>query len=401
MIDFEARQVIEALRSGVSSRTTSRYFSSARPSLIEGAARDLEAIASGEGVTGMIVSGKYGEGKTHFINTVFHMARQKNMVVSQISLSKETPFDKQFLIYQKLMSNTYLPGHLQPGFEQVFKNMTLGSPLAANLLEFAQNGLETNKLYFLLKSYLGTEDDDEKYMLLSDLEGDFINSSTLRQIYKRIFSQPAVYTTGFNKTKHCMDYFSFMSRLFQQMGYSGWVLLFDEAELIGRLGKKARVNAYRNMAHFLLPEEDTRLKAAYSVFALTASFVEDVIESKHEYENIDTANVSSLYRERAKQILDLISSTPQLAPLTQEEILLILKKVQELHGRAYSWTPAVDIQELYQATNKKGHLLRTRIRAAVEYLDQIYQYGQAADIQVNELSGETYTEDLPSLEELL
>lgn len=401
MIDFDARQVIEALRSGVSSKTTSRYLSSARPDLIDGADKALENTIASKGVSGMIVSGKYGEGKTHFINTVFHMAQQKNMVVSQISLSKETPFDKQFLIYQKLMSSTYLPGYLQPGFEKVFDNMTLGSPLAADLLEFAQNGLETNKLFFLLKSYLGTEDDDEKYMLLSDLEGDFINSSTLRQIYKRIFSQPAVYNTGFNKTKHCMDYFAFMNHLFLKMGYQGWVLLFDETELVGRLGKKARVNAYGNMAHFLLPKEDTRLKTVYSVFALTASFVEDVIESKHEYENIDTVNVSQQCREEAKQILQMISSTSQLAPLSQEELLGILLKVQELHGRAYSFTPAVDIQELFQATNKKGHLLRTRIRAAVEYLDQIYQYGQAAEIQVNELSGESYTEEPPSLDELL
>ena len=35
-----------------------------------------------------------------------------------------------------------------------------------------------------------------------------------------------------------------MSTLFRRIGYGGWFILFDEAELIGRLGKKARAKSY-------------------------------------------------------------------------------------------------------------------------------------------------------------
>jgi hypothetical protein len=65
-----------------------------------------------------------------------------------------------------------------------------------------------DKLFFLLRSYFNTDDLDEKYLLQSDLEGDFITASGLKQIYKRIFSEKAVYNVTFSKTKHMKAYFS-------------------------------------------------------------------------------------------------------------------------------------------------------------------------------------------------
>ena len=67
----------------------------------------------------MIICGKYEGGKTHLLNTVFNMASENNMVVSYLSLNKETPIDKLYMLYPKLMVNTYLPRRLQPGFMQV------------------------------------------------------------------------------------------------------------------------------------------------------------------------------------------------------------------------------------------------------------------------------------------
>lgn len=199
-----------------------------------------------------------------------------------------------------------------------------------------------DKLYYLFRSYLNTEDSDEKFLLQADPEGDFIANVPLKKIYKRIFNQTVKYNVNFTKTRHCKDYFSFMSHLFTQMGYHGWVILIDETELMGRLGKKARLNAYRNMADFLLPERCP--ESTFSIFALSASYAEDVIEGKHEYENLS-------------------------------------------------------IDSLAEATQSGGYLLRTKIRAAIEFLDQLYQYGKAGKTTINELGEEVYTEDVPVIEE--
>lgn len=342
---------------------------------------------------GMVISGKYGEGKTHLLNTVFTIAHENNMVVSYLSLSKETPMDKLYLIYQKLISNTYLPEHHQPGFMQILENMTPNSPLASEMIAFSAKQLETDKLYYLLRAYLSTEDVEEKFLLQADLEGDFMANAPLKKIYRRIFNHPVKYNVNFSKTKHCQDYFSFMSHLFIQMGYQGWVILIDEAELIGRLGKKARLNAYRNMARFLI--QNTEMEAVFSMFALSASYVEDVIEGKHDYENLGELFPEN--QEPMYTVLELLRKAPQLHPLTQTEFREVLERLKEFHARAYQWEPQISVDVLEKVTQSGGYLLRTKIRAAIEYLDQLYQYGVCQNTIITDLSEETYKEEIPSL----
>lgn len=397
MYDMEARHIVEALRSGIPSRAVGQYFSEARPRIMKEISDRLDAVCDQGRSGGMVISGKYGEGKTHLLNTVFNLAHSNNMVVSYLSLSKETPMDKLYLIYQKVLQNTYLPKRRQPGFMYELEKISANSPIANEMLLYAAKQLETDKLYYLFRSYLNTEDSDEKFLLQSDLEGDFIANAPLKKIYRRIFGQPVKYNVNFTKTKHCRDYFSFMSYLFTQMGYHGWVILLDETELIGRIGKKARLNAYRNMADFLL--SDRCPERTFSLFALSSSYVEDVIEGKHEYENLEAVYPEE--PEPARTILNLLEGAPQLLPLTKEEIHEVLRKIQEFHGRAYNWTPALSIETLEEAIQSGGYLLRTRIRAAIEFLDQLYQYGKAGRTTINELGKESFTEDVPSLEEFL
>lgn len=395
MFDFEARHMIEALRSGIPSRAVGRYFSEARPGIMKEISSQLDDVCGTGKSAGMIIAGKYGEGKTHLLNTVFSLAHSNNMVVSYLSLSKETPFDKLYLVYQKLVNNTYLPKRVQPGFMQILEKLTPGSTAANELLLYAAKNLETDKLYYLLRAYLNTEDQDERFMLQADLEGDFVGNVPLKQIYKRIFNEKVKYNVNFSKTKHCRDYFAFLSRLFRQMGYNGWVILVDESELIGRLGKKARLNAYRNMADFLLPSG--QMEGVYSLFALGASYAEDVVEAKHEYENL--AEIYPEQQEPMRTVLNLITRARQLVPLTDKEIREVLKKIQVFHGRAYNWNPDVSIDTILAATQSGGYLLRTKLRTAIEFLDQLYQYGEAGNTRIDELGKETFEEDVPSLEE--
>ena len=396
MYDTEARHIIEALRSGIPSRAVGQYFSEARPRILKEISGHLDAVCEQGKSSGMIISGKYGEGKTHLLNTVFNLADSGHMAVSYLSLSKESPMDKLYLVYQKIIQNTYLPGRKQPGFMHEIEKISANSPIANEMLFYAAKQLETDKLYYLFRSYLNTEDSDEKFLLQADLEGDFIANAPLKKIYRRIFSQPVKYNVNFAKTKHCHDYFAFMSHLFLQMGYGGWVILIDETELMGRLGKKARMNAYRNMASFLLP--DRCPESTFTLFALSASYAEDVIEGKHEYENLEA--VFPQEQEPAKTVLDLMVRAPQLLPLSREEINEILYKIQEFHGRAYEWTPDLPVSTLAKATQSGGYLLRTKIRAAIEFLDQLYLYNQAGKTTISELGKEVFTEDIPSLEDL-
>ena len=400
MSDFNARHVIEALRSGVPSRAVGEYFSEARPEMLHKLRSRMDAVRETGRSDGLIYTGRYGEGKTHLLNTVFSMATTSNMVVSLVSLGKETPMDKPYLLYQKLVANTYLPGASQPGFRAKLEELTQGSALSGELMAYAAKELETDKLYYLLRAFLGTQEDEERYAFLSDLEGDFVSGAVIKKSYRRITGTVAKFNQSFSKVRHGMDYFRFLSHLFRQLGYDGWVLLFDEAELIGRCGKKARAKSYQAMQSFLRPE--ARLEGVLSVFAFSSSFAEDVIDRKHEYDNVDAIFADAPEAcKAARATLDAILGAPELAPLTRQEVMQVLMSVEEFHGRAYDWQPEVSAESVYAATEAGGYLLRTKIRAAIEFFDQLYQYGEAGKTRITELGRETFEEDdTPELPEL-
>ena len=113
MYDIEARHMIEALRSGVPSRAVGQYFSEARPRIMKEISDRLDQVCEQGKASGMVICGKYGEGKTHLLNTVFSLAHSNGMVVSYLSLSKETPMDKLYLVYQKLIRSEEHTSELQ------------------------------------------------------------------------------------------------------------------------------------------------------------------------------------------------------------------------------------------------------------------------------------------------
>lgn len=397
MADYEAMHVIEALRSGVPSRAVGAYFSEARPAMLNRIRSRMEAAEATGQADGMIFRGSYGEGKTHMLNTVFSMAAEQNMIVSYVSLGKETPMDKLHLLYARIIANTYLPGKKQPGFRSILEEMTPGSGTAGELVAYAAAGLETNKIYYLLKAMWGTQDEEEKTQFLGDLEGDFVSNAQVKKVFRRVTGKPAQFNQNFTKTKHCMDYFAFMSTLFRRTGYAGWVILFDEAELIGRLGKKARAKSYAGMQAFLQPS--SRLEGVFSLFAFSTSFSEDVIDKKHEFENVEAIFAEDpVSLKAAKSTLNAILNAPELAVLTKEETLRVMASIQEFHGKAYGWQPKLSPETIYAGTEGGGYLLRTRIRAAIELLDQLYLYGEAGKIRITEVGRESFEEDdIPEL----
>lgn len=387
--DFEARHMIEALRSGIPSRAVGQCFSEARPQLLEEIVSRLDSVVSDDLSEGMVICGKYGEGKTHLLNTVFNLAHKNNMVVSMLSLSKETPLDKLYLVYQKLVSNTYLPNRLQPGFSQELSCLTPNAPLTSDLLLFAATQLETDRLYYLLRSLLNTDDQDEQFLLQTDLEGDFVTNLQIKKIYRRIFDEKVSFNVNFSKSKHSQDYVAFLSHLFKKLGYKGWVILFDESELVGRLGKKTRLKAYENMAKFLFPAK--QLESTFSMFAFTSSYVEDVIESKKEFQNL--AEVYPDDEEPIKSVMEAIVDAPQLDPLSEKEICEVLEKIVFFHGKAYDWQPQVNLERMFSTVDRGGYLLRSKIRSAIEYLDQLLLYGVEGKSSFVQLSQESFAEE--------
>ena len=73
---------------------------------------------------------------------------------------------------------------------------------------------------------------------------------------------------------------------------------------------------------------------------------------------------------------------------------------EDQRSEARHWQPQVSEETLMKATEGGGYLLRTKIRAAIEFLDQLYQYGEAGPVRIGELGREVFDEeDVPEIEE--
>ena len=393
MSDFESRHMIEALRSGVPSRTVGAYFSSARSEFISNVENRLDKMVETGNSDSIVFSGRYGEGKTHMLNTIFELASSRKMAVTFLPLSLETPFGNSKVLYSKVMQNTYLPGASQPG---VFRNFeatfTKGSEKGRDALKFAAEELETDRLYHVFETWMNAEDADDHFMMQTDLEGDYASTVNIKATHKKCFGSTLKFESRFVFSRHMMDYFSFMSHLLGLVGCRGWVILFDEAELIGRLAKVSRKKAYLGMDPFLFP--DGRLENVMSIFAFSSSFAEDVLDGRGDLGFIRDLEKDDPEKRILEDVTGRIMRAEELSPLTDDDLRRSIADIISLHEAAYDWTSGVDADEMLPVVRKAGYLLRTKIRAAIEYLDQLYFYGSASGIETGTLTEENLDESL-------
>ncbi len=394
-MDYDARHLIEALRSGVPSRRVGKYFSSSRLDLISSIKDDIDEVGEGES-RGRVIIGKYGEGKTHMLNTIFSIAQEENYVVSMVSISKETPPNNLNVLYKRILENTYLPGRNESGIFGLFENLAPEGEKANEMYLYALKKLSSDKLYYVFKALLYSQGhrDDDADALDADLRGYFMNQSVLKSLYQKYCDEKMVSREKFVQKKHTFDYFVFMAKLFKTMGYNGWVILFDEAELIGRMARKSRENAYLNINRFLNPIAS--LESVYSVFAFSSSFSDEVIAGKNEYSSVSLSGRPEEEINSITETLDRITGGSELASLSKEELERSVISIVDLYKRAYERDIDCDISTLVDCASKAGFLLRTKIRAVIEALDQIYQYGNIGSVEATKVQGEDISEVIES-----
>ena len=80
----------------------------------------------------------------------------------------------------------------------------------------------------------------------------------------------------------------------QAAGYAGWILLIDEAELIGRYAVNQRAKSYAEVARLMNMDEGQMLPGLGTVIALTNDFREEILEKKGD-------SVKMLEKLRSKQ----------------------------------------------------------------------------------------------------
>jgi hypothetical protein len=155
-----------------------------------------------------------------------------------------------------------------------------------------------------------------------------------------------------------------LAQLLRQMGYKGWMLLFDEAEAIIQVRSTLRARAYRNLQGLLSPTLPP--SAVYPVFAFTPDFFQKIREEDYELPYFD-ADYARAWRDLSVYVLRGLSRS---AWHDLSETLIAL------HAEAYQW--AVDREHLQTLLHNRLNALplqdtRVTLKGLIDELDQVQQ----------------------------
>ena len=368
---YEAERVLESLRSGVPSAPLAERLAIGRERLLEKVDQVLE-----DGLARpLVVRASYGDGKTHFLEAVAVRARRAGWVVSTVSVSRETPLANLDKFYAAVAGATRLPDSTVSGLAPLLNRVRERGPARTNLENVPE------RLRCALDAYC-LDVVDQRDELLGELSGRPIGS--LRKILRDAFSHPVKFAP-FSPSREAIGYFRLMDRLVALAGYRGWVLLVDELELLGKTGIGQRARAYANLAHLIHGGES--LEHTWVVAALASNYYPEVIEARQDPrtapEWLDKRNSPDDAAD-ARRGIQFLLQAELLPPLTLDEVDQLLLMVREAHAAAYAWAPPEPEAYLSSVRRlaKSGAPVRTRIRAAVQWLDLWMQYGHAPTIEV-------------------
>ena len=153
------------------------------------------------------------------------------------------------------------------------------------------------------------------------------------------------YTFGrVSATELALQRFQFASRLMQAAGYAGWILLIDEAELIGRYSVTQRAKSYVEVARLMNMINGQMLPGLGTVMALTNDFREEILEKKGDSVKMleklrsKETDADRVLADKAEKGMGLLQS--QRIPLGQpsfETIQEVHQIVRDLHLKGHGW----------------------------------------------------------------
>ncbi len=343
-----ARRAIEALRSGVPSRDAVAALGSGQ-SAIEDRFEAMCASVTAGSAGGMLIGGGFGAGKSHLLEHLARLALNDGWTVSRVVISKETPLHDPAKVFRAAADSATRHGQARPAIIEAAAGLDLDGRPYAELLRWASSsGAELNERFpatLALFAHLRERDAAYADTILRFWSGDPIAIPELRRRLKEIGEQRPV-LSPIKTPDLARQRMRFAARLLVAAGSPGWLILFDEVELIGRYSLLQRAKSYAELARWMRPGHAAAGIPMGAVFAMTDDFEAAVITGRNDREIVparlhvkDTPEATELATaaELGMRIID--RETHLLSPPDDTELKQIYTRLRELHGQAFGWRP--------------------------------------------------------------
>lgn len=397
------RRAIEALRSGVPSRDAVAALGSGQPETEDRFEALLDDAQDGRSGALLLGAG-FGAGKSHVLAHLSALALDRGFAVSTVVISKETPLHDPTKVLRAAVDTLTGPGRttglvadaaaaLDPDSRRYTDlRRWVGSPAAGLDERFAATLLLHERL-------AGGElpgSDEVVDSVVRFWSGDAVRVPELRRALKSVGAAGVFTLAAVAARDLARQRVRFLSRLLQAAGHAGWVVLFDEVELIGRYSLLQRGRSYAELARWSGAVAEDPDAPLVSVLALTDDFEAAVLVDKDDRIKVPTRlrdkqtpewTETAALAEKGMRALerDLLL----LAPLDAAGLDAAYLTVKRLHGAAYDWSPPdVPGIERLGATRMRQH-----VRAWINAWDLVrLDPDHVPDTEVLAVSA-SYTED--------
>ena len=394
-----AQTLINSLKAGVVPRVGLPYVTVGRTAEIDALLRDVEIIGDG-GASFRFIVGKYGSGKSFLLQTIRNYVMAKNFVVLDADLSPERRLQgtrgqglatyKELIrnmstktkpeggalslildrwisnIQQEVMTASGL-GPMDPGLPPLVERKI--SAVIYSLNEMVHGFDFARLLTMYYKAHL-SGDDGTKAKVLKWFRGEYAAKTEARQ------------ELGVNIVITDDDWYEYLklfAAFLKQAGYAGMLVLIDELVNIYKI-PNAITRQYNYEKILTMFNDAMQGKAQHIGFILcgTPQCMEDPRRGVYSYEALRSRLAEGHFSGEHK---DLLSPVIRLLPLTNEEMLILVEKLADIHAELYGYRQIVTGQDMidfieieFSRIGADTHITpREVIRDFIEVLDIVYQ----------------------------
>ena len=394
-----AQTLMNSLKGGVVPRIGLQYVTVGRSQEIDALLRDVEIIADG-GASFRFIVGKYGSGKSFLLQTIRNYVMAKNFVVVDADLSPERRLQgnrgQGLATYKELIRNMSTKTKPEGGAlslildrwisnvqQQVMteSQLSLTDPALSRLVEkqisvviYSLNemvhGFDFARLLTLYYQAHITGDDATKAKVLKWFRGEYNTKTEARQ------------ELGVNIVITDDDWYEYLkifAAFLKQAGYSGMLVLIDELVNIYKI-PNAITRQYNYEKILTMYNDAMQGKAQHIGFILcgTPQCMEDPRRGVYSYEALRSRLAEGHFSGEHK---DLLSPVIKLLPLTNEEMLILIEKLADIHAGLYDYKQIINQQDMvdfieieFSRIGADTHITpREVIRDFIEVLDIVYQ----------------------------
>ncbi|HEU5469372.1 MAG TPA: BREX system ATP-binding domain-containing protein [Actinophytocola sp.] len=370
------RQVIESLRAGVPSLGAVHALGSAQPDIEEAFAGLLGRVADGA-PAGLVVGGGFGSGKSHLLRHLGLLAGTAGFVVSHVVVSKETPLYDPAKVAWTALDGAVVPGGASgPAVEVLAAALDPDSPEFGRLMvsvSAPSAGLDPRFAATLLL-FARLKDTGEEFVesIVRFWAGEALSTPELRRQLRAVDEK---FTFGRIAPKElARQRLRFIARLMTAAGHRGWIILFDEVELIARYSLVSRAKAYAEIGRWCAGTRPEPGVPIGTVFALTDDFPAAVLAGKREAERIP----ARLRARQKPELAELAEHAVAGMTVVAERMLLLTppddaeldrayERIKQLHANAFDWLPP-DVPGLERSASNR---MRQYVRAWINEWDLI------------------------------